>query len=132
MNEFKKKKYERRFPTHDERHNELLEYLRADDVDRLLEHAHKCNMSRRHGDFQSQDTSLSYESNDSYISSQPIVSNKKDSKKSSSKHRKAHKGSSGGDRSALHHKKSRARLAPRHVHAYAAVATSRAAACRLS
>jgi len=96
--EFKKKKYGRQFPTHDDRHNALLEYLRADDVDKLLEHAHECNMARRQGqgDVYGQDTSLS--SNDSYITSQPTVSKKKDSKKSSSKHRKAHGGSSGGDR----------------------------------
>ena len=48
VNEFKKKdKYGVQFPDHDARHNALLQYLRCDDVDALLDHARACKKARR-------------------------------------------------------------------------------------
>ena len=92
VNEFKKKKYNHRFPSHDARHNALLAYLRADDVDALLERARECQTlhSRNNASRDSQNTDDSCVSSRSNKSS----SSKKDKKSPSVRPRAPNDGDS--------------------------------------
>ena len=88
VNEFKKKKYEHRFPSHDQRHNALLAYLRADDVDALLERAHECQMLQRSTEEDVGHNQCSPNDSQTPPRSKKSSSGKKDKKSSSSKQRK--------------------------------------------
>eukprot|EP00277_Geminigera_cryophila_P042056 CAMPEP_0173102676 /NCGR_PEP_ID=MMETSP1102-20130122/37766_1 /TAXON_ID=49646 /ORGANISM="Geminigera sp., Strain Caron Lab Isolate" /LENGTH=209 /DNA_ID=CAMNT_0013997005 /DNA_START=181 /DNA_END=807 /DNA_ORIENTATION=+ len=79
VSEFKKKKYDNRFPSHDLRHNAILAYLRADDTEALLERARECQMAHSREDL----GHSSVLSDDSPISS-------RSHKPSSSKKEKSH------------------------------------------